>query len=193
LSENGEGYSSFVVGFSAPFVIGGAVIYAPAASSFVGSTVLPRVGVFALSAYKGIKYVAKGYHNTFGKNGGYTNTAWNYVNQSISNNDWTGKSHNSGGYLTSMFTRNDASLLEQTVLGAAGSGGVVSLSFEGKFEGVWSTPGHYSSTTILNGGLLQPFGSALGTRLGLSNGLTNFITNTATGGLQYGIEGTKKW
>lgn len=43
----------FAVGFSAPFVVGGTIIYAPMASSFVGSTVLPRVGVFALVLIKG--------------------------------------------------------------------------------------------------------------------------------------------
>ncbi len=79
----------------------------------------------------------------------------------------------------------------QVALGAIGSGGLIAIKGEGSKETFLENPLHYTLTTTINSALFQPFGGALGKNLGLSNSIGGFIINSSSGGLQYGIEGTK--
>lgn len=49
----------------------------------------------------------------------------------------------------------------------------------------------YNKTIRMNGALFHPFGRSLLSKLELSNGLGGIIINSTSGGLQFGIKGTK--
>ena len=131
------------------------------------------------------------YHKTIGVNGGYTNMGLNYLNQSIGNGDFGFKSKNIIGLGSSAFTTFSQSIQTQISLGAIGSGGIVSMKSNGSIETMFENPWHYSLTTTINGAPFQPYGGALLNQLGVSNVVGGIIVNCTSGGLQYGIEGTK--
>lgn len=79
------------------------------------------------------------------------------------------------------------------VMGAVSSGGIISIDGSGNVNTFLDNPWSVSSTTLINGALLQPFGGALGNALGIGQFKNNLFINSASGGLQYGIEGTRKF
>jgi RHS repeat-associated protein len=139
-----------------PFIIGGGIVYGGVVlsytSSFIGSTILPKVGVFALGAYKGIKFVGTTYHHTFGKNGGYESFVGEATNQTFTQlvkNDGTIKwgEYNSAGLGTSLFVTNDNKVggYVQSVLSAN-----ISFGFNGEVDGFYNKSANYTFKSTVN-------------------------------------------
>jgi RHS repeat-associated protein len=106
-----------ILPYAIPLIIEGGIAAAPylqQAATFVGRTSLQA---------------ARTYNSQIGMKGGYMNAVGNIGSQYIANGDIT--KTNVLGVVTAAFTTNNTSFTNRMILGAAGSGGLVSLTLDG--------------------------------------------------------------
>jgi RHS repeat-associated protein len=103
--------------------------------------------------------LAKGYHNTFGMNGGYVNVVTNYLIQSSSTSSMNIGNHNITTYLPSLFV-GKFNIETQCYIGAAG--GLISYvpnnTSAPKFTHVFNQNIGYTMINVVNGGLAPIYG-----------------------------------
>ena len=108
------------------------------------------------------------------------NAAGNFVSQNIANEGHIEKT-NILGVISAGFIGSNNKILTNSILGAVSSGGLYSISLDGKTDNYFNNP-TYSNLTILNGIILGPTLSPFG----------SFYESLGTGGYQNLLENSKQ-